>query len=641
MNRLGAFAVMLVSVATMGTLVAPAAHAQPILTLNTISVSYPDPNSFGGRVRMEIQPSTRSPITNLCSPVDPQGVVVELTLSAGTTFVSATLPGTPGTGVFNATTNTISWDFGTVDRFDGCSREERRAEVIFDVNPSVAGGTILVATAMVSTTTPGDDLSDNQQVVMFQGGMLPLQVVFDDVRSECDVSGGPSKDVDTGSLTSCSGGSTGFLNATASAVVGATGPPGPLGEISVASLGPVKAPKMTVSASADGDFSCNSELSFCFPISNSAEALINMDIDVLNPNPFPVPFRFRFDAYAHASCGDDAAGFESSAFIEDSGAFADCGSSFDQTGSSEFHIDADGGTGICRRHGFFNNVSFEPFDEEFSCGFFTVPPAGSRTVSLGWGSGDAGGSSTVFTGVVFNEPVLIRTGYGQYNAATQFRFGLGGGTTTFSYTAAMHIVVHSPVAALLTDDQGRRVGFDANVPDPPILTSDDFPFPIDVIVDLGERTLAEIPGGRYSGIGSEPQEITAGLPEPGMYTLDLIGTGTGPFTVDITTEDSDGNVLSQESFGGDASPGVTTSQTITLAEDGTVTLDGMEPEPIPGDLDGDGDVDRDDLGIILAARNTPASGPGDPRDLDGDGMITGLDARKLVLLCTRDRCATE
>ena len=156
------------------------AHAQPILTLNTIGVSYPDPNSFGGRVGLEIQPSTRSPITNLCSPVDPENVVVDLTLAAGTTFVSATLPGTPGTGVFNAATNTVSWDFGTVDRFDACFFQGRKAEVIFDVNPSVAGGTILVATAMVSTTTPGDDLSDNQQVVMFQGGMNPLQVVFDE-----------------------------------------------------------------------------------------------------------------------------------------------------------------------------------------------------------------------------------------------------------------------------------------------------------------------------------------------------------------------------------------------------------------------------------------------------------------------------
>ena len=73
----------------------------------------------------------------------------------------------------------------------------------------------------------------------------------------------------------------------------------------------------------------------------------------------------------------------------------------------------------------------------------------------------------------------------------------------------------------------------------------------------------------------------------------------------------------------------------------TIAFGEAPPQEIAGDFDGDGDVDRNDLNIILAARNTPASGPDDPRDLDGDGMITGLDARKLVLLCTRPRCAIE
>ena len=73
----------------------------------------------------------------------------------------------------------------------------------------------------------------------------------------------------------------------------------------------------------------------------------------------------------------------------------------------------------------------------------------------------------------------------------------------------------------------------------------------------------------------------------------------------------------------------------------TVTVNPASDDRLLGDIDGDGDVDRDDINLISAARNTPATGPGDLRDLDGDGIITGLDARKAVLECTRPRCATQ
>jgi hypothetical protein len=64
-------------------------------------------------------------------------------------------------------------------------------------------------------------------------------------------------------------------------------------------------------------------------------------------------------------------------------------------------------------------------------------------------------------------------------------------------------------------------------------------------------------------------------------------------------------------------------------------------DPIPCDVDLDRDVDRNDVNGILAARNTPATGPGDPRDRDGDGRITVLDSRQCVLECTRPGCATN
>ena len=57
------------------------------------------------------------------------------------------------------------------------------------------------------------------------------------------------------------------------------------------------------------------------------------------------------------------------------------------------------------------------------------------------------------------------------------------------------------------------------------------------------------------------------------------------------------------------------------------------------DVDLDGDVDRNDIQLIFAARNQPATGPDDPRDADGDGIITVLDARTCIRQCTLPRCA--
>jgi hypothetical protein len=51
-----------------------------------------------------------------------------------------------------------------------------------------------------------------------------------------------------------------------------------------------------------------------------------------------------------------------------------------------------------------------------------------------------------------------------------------------------------------------------------------------------------------------------------------------------------------------------------------------------------GQIDVRDVDAIFAARGTPASGPGDLRDADGDGQITIRDGSKCRLSCDFARC---
>lgn len=55
------------------------------------------------------------------------------------------------------------------------------------------------------------------------------------------------------------------------------------------------------------------------------------------------------------------------------------------------------------------------------------------------------------------------------------------------------------------------------------------------------------------------------------------------------------------------------------------------------DIDSDGDVDRLDIMLIIDGRDEiPDSG--DPRDADGDGVITVRDGRTCIARCSLPRC---
>ncbi len=129
---------------------------------------------------------------------------------------------------------------------------------------------------------------------------------------------------------------------------------------------------------------------------------------------------------------------------------------------------------------------------------------------------------------------------------------------------------------------------------------------------------------------------------------------------DLTLTDGSGIAIDMASYGaeGGNNQSLTRSPDITgpfeqhaavsggaLFSPGT-RLDGLPfagcaaPEPQKCDVDADADIDRNDLQLIFAARNQPASGPDDPRDKDGDGVITVLDGRACAVMCTLPRCVS-
>jgi len=70
-----------------------------------------------------------------------------------------------------------------------------------------------------------------------------------------------------------------------------------------------------------------------------------------------------------------------------------------------------------------------------------------------------------------------------------------------------------------------------------------------------------------------------------------------------------------------------------------VSLDLAVPV-LRGDADGDGDIDSNDVSLIVAARNQTATA-NDARDVNADGIINAVDARLAATKCTRAQCATS
>ncbi|MBC7002760.1 hypothetical protein BIZ37_09350 [Photobacterium sp. BZF1] len=148
-----------------------------------------------------------------------------------------------------------------------------------------------------------------------------------------------------------------------------------------------------------------------------------------------------------------------------------------------------------------------------------------------------------------------------------------------------------------------------------------------------------LPGGdatfelRFNG---EIVELTAGTP---VYFTDWFPSGVEEFTIE--------GISVAEELAPDDPEAFVSGVTFNYGDyEGDFKVS-MEPITVfvaePGDIDQDGDVDRGDILQLLNDRNLPVADSvcGESCDLDQDGIITIADARQLIGLCTRPRCAIE
>jgi hypothetical protein len=202
---------------------------------------------------------------------------------------------------------------------------------------------------------------------------------------------------------------------------------------------------------------------------------------------------------------------------------------------------------------------------------------------------------------------------------------------------------------------------------------------IDMVFDSGSHleqiTAARLPAefnsnndengsfdARSDDKGPEPEAVTVGEIDGGTYAfigLERIG---GIMVYDVSTPETPDFIqyINNRDFTGDAEAGTAgdlgveglafipavdspTGENLLAAANevsGTTTLFTIETgaSAIPGDLTGDGNVDREDIALVRFHLRQPAAAfPA--ADIDGDGVITVRDARKLTRLCTCPRCA--
>jgi hypothetical protein len=127
-------------------------------------------------------------------------------------------------------------------------------------------------------------------------------------------------------------------------------------------------------------------------------------------------------------------------------------------------------------------------------------------------------------------------------------------------------------------------------------------------------------------------ESAGGTGIPGVtITIKIL---TGPNAPDEKTGQTDGNGELKFTYTGDGGLGQDKAQAFIGSLGSNEAKADWVLEVIACDVNGDKIVDRTDLSLIAAGNLKPKNGPNDPRDANGDGVITVSDVRYCQLRLT-------
>lgn len=554
----------------------PGAAAPPPAPLTTnvhvsTAISTYDPSAFGRRLTFALGVGVGTAAGGGCQA---NAVTLTDTLPPGVRFVSESYGG----AIYEPAANTVTWRFGDLR---SCLSANLLLSVAVD--PSVSDGATLTNRAEISTSTPETRIDDNVASVDFVAGFLPLKVTVlpsvSTCRARADGSPLDEKSVRTLDPVRCSANGVGSAAALTQRLVttGLSPDAGVLSGTIANGTDVIAINGLGVRGEAYG-FSNDHG-------SASASAERSADVQVFNPNPYPVRLRVIRDVSAYAAAGNENAvppfpgrasvdvglgnatinagqGVATDSFVAHlDSCGADCGF---LSVEDEWSWPAAAGSGPALNpvvSSFHDVVDTRHPAAVCSDGPVVDPRTTLVYPRFGVGTEGQGRGDTSTTAT--DAGPLLRSGYGVFSASASMRL-MRCDASPAGGVGAVRIVGNSPIDLVVTDPDGKRLGFDL----------------------ARKQVVDEVFGGQYSGHGSHPQTLLIPDPAQGRYAIAVQGIGDGPYTVTISTLDQSGREIATVRHSGIATAGRTETLPATLSATGSLpdtiaptTEAAVSPEP--------------------------------------------------------------